>query len=255
VTPSASAAIAALVAHTDIAAIPAEATTFGLGVLVSVTGRISENATSPLAAQAGAAMVALGHCGTTWIPGSSETYSPYGGAFVMGVAAGVDGVQPWAGATVAAVLAASSLTAAGPEQLAAAVTVGLEVATRLRLSLGDSHAHRGWDSAGTLGVVGAVARLLGADQSQVLEALALAASQAAGLVAQSATPTARVHVGKAAADGLEAARLGLARLGAPTHPLEGRCGMGALMSNDLFAPMLLSELGTRWVLLENEPVF
>ncbi|MCR6030073.1 hypothetical protein GGQ22_01275 [Nocardioides sp. zg-579] len=251
-TPSA--AVAAFVSGKARGPIPAEVTAVGREVLTSVTGRISANTASPLATQVGATMAALGHGGKTRVPGSSETYSPYGAAFVMGVAAGRDGAQPWAGATVAAALAASSLTQAGPDRLTEGITVGLEVAARLSACLGDSHTRRGWDPAGSLGVVGAalaVARLLEAEEPQALEALAFAATQAAGLGAQSTTPTGAVHVGKAAADGLEAARLGLAHLGAPAEPIEGRRGMGALMSDALTAAALVSGLGSRWVLLES----
>jgi 2-methylcitrate dehydratase PrpD len=73
-----------------------------------------------------------------------------------------------------------------------------------------AHYDRGFHSTGTLGAFGAAAAaglLLGLDEDQMTVALGLAGTQAAGLKAMFGTMAKPFHAGKAAANGVLAARL------------------------------------------------
>jgi 2-methylcitrate dehydratase PrpD len=96
------------------------------------------------------------------------------------------------------------------DRLLGALVVGVEVGCRLGALLNPGHYGVGWHATGTLGTAGAAAacsHLLGLDQGRFTQALSLAATQAAGLKASFGTMAKPLHAGKAAADGLLAARL------------------------------------------------
>jgi 2-methylcitrate dehydratase PrpD len=111
---------------------------------------------------------------------------------------------------VPAILAeAEALGAAGSEMIAAYVA-GYEVWAEL--SRRDPHDQRpkGWHPTGIFGAIaaaGACARLRRLDAEQTAMALALAASQAGGLMANFGTMTKPFHAGRAAHAGLVSARL------------------------------------------------
>jgi 2-methylcitrate dehydratase PrpD len=109
-----------------------------------------------------------------------------------------------------AVLALAEETDAAGEDLLVSYVTGVEVECRLGAYLGEEHYRVGWHSTGTLGTVGAAAacaRLIGLDEVSWGHALALAVTQAAGLKASFGTMAKPFHAGRAAANGLLAARL------------------------------------------------
>ena len=104
---------------------------------------------------------------------------------------------------------ADEMTISGSEMLAAFIA-GYEVEARLGDMVGVEHIDDGWHSTGTLGTFGAAAaasRLQGLDPARTATALGIAATQAAGLKAMFGTMCKPLHAGKAAANGLLAARL------------------------------------------------
>ena len=109
-----------------------------------------------------------------------------------------------------AVLALADVLGSSGRDVVTALVAGTEVEVRLNLVLGGSHYARGWHTTGTLGVVGAAAacaRLMGLPTDVTATALALAVTQAGGLKASFGTMAKPLHAGRAAADGLLAARL------------------------------------------------
>jgi 2-methylcitrate dehydratase PrpD len=114
--------------------------------------------------------------------------------------------------------------ASGAQVLAAYVT-GFEVETKIGRAVNFTHYEKGWHPTATLGTFGAAAacaRLIGLDAAGTANALALAASMAAGIKANFGTMTKPFHVGQCARNGLHAALLteaGLtANAGALEHP-------------------------------------
>ena len=95
-------------------------------------------------------------------------------------------------------------------ELCVALVAGYDVACRLGIALGPSHGRGGWHATGTVGTFAATAaccRLLRLSPAQVMAALGIAASQAAGINAGIGTTAKPLHAGKAAVAGVLTARL------------------------------------------------
>jgi 2-methylcitrate dehydratase PrpD len=111
---------------------------------------------------------------------------------------------------VPAILAeAEELGASGREMIAAYVA-GYEVWAELSWRDPDDQRPKGWHPTGIFGAIaaaGACARLRGLDAERTTMALALAASQACGLMANFGTMTKPFHAGNAAHAGLVSARM------------------------------------------------
>lgn len=113
-------------------------------------------------------------------------------------------------AVLPAALAAAELAGAGGAALLEAYVLGVEITCKLAYGLNPMHYSLGWHSTCTLGTIGATAaaaKLLGLNDQQLRHALALGASQAAGLQQNFGTMTKPFHAGKAAQNGLLAALL------------------------------------------------
>ena len=140
-------------------------------------------------------------------------------------------------------------------ELITAIVAGYEVGLRVGLAAKGGMFARGFHNQGTTGafVAGATAaRLLKLDAAQSQHALALAGSQAAGLMAvQEGAMAKGFHSGRAAQSGIYAARL--ARHGYTGIPdvLETHYGgfLSSLVGDIQLAP-ILSELGARWEILK-----
>lgn len=147
-----------------------------------------------------------------------------------------------------AVLALSESNGSSGADLIGSLVVGTEVAVRVASILGASHYQRGWHTTGTAGVFGAAAAcswLLGLDPGRSAVALAIAGSQAGGLKASFGTMTKPLHAGRAAADGLLAARL--AARGYTGNPaiLEDAQGLGNASLASALDPAIELHAG-RW---------
>lgn len=152
-----------------------------------------------------------------------------------------------------AVLAlAEELGSSGADVLVALVT-GIEVACRLGAVLGPEHYGRGWHATGTVGVVGAAAacaRLLGLDEQRWTHALALAATQSSGLKASFGTMAKPFHAGRAAADGLLAARLAARGFTGNPAIVEAPQGMAEAAGSGTAAIDRLDGYEGRWLVTE-----
>ena len=101
----------------------------------------------------------------------------------------------------------------------AAYVAGFETEARLGRAVHHHHYEKGWHPTATLGVFGATAaccHLSGLDRAKTAQALAIAASLAAGIKANFGTMTKPLHVGHTARSGLFAAQL--ARQGFTANP-------------------------------------
>src|SRR5207302_2792305 len=95
-------------------------------------------------------------------------------------------------------------------EVIAAFVAGYETACRVGSALRPGHYDRGFHATGTVGCLGAAAacaRLAGLDGEATALALGVAGTQAAGLKSQFGTMCKPFHAGKAAQNGLLAARL------------------------------------------------
>jgi 2-methylcitrate dehydratase PrpD len=129
-----------------------------------------------------------------------------------------------------AAFAASEMVGAGGKKFIEGAVAGYEVTVRLGKALTPSgHYGRGFHPTGTCGVFGAAvtaSKILGLDDAQMVSAMGIAGSQAAGsmeFLAEGAW-TKRFHPGWAAHSGLIAAFLAKRGFKGPSTILEGRDG-------------------------------
>lgn len=110
----------------------------------------------------------------------------------------------------AAVLALGEALGSSGREVLTAFIAGYEVECRLGHMCGDGHYEHGFHATGTIGTFGAAAgaaNLLRLSAEQTTMALGIAASEASGLKINFGTMTKPLHAGKAAMNGLMAARI------------------------------------------------
>jgi len=149
-----------------------------------------------------------------------------------------------------AVLALAQVEHAGGKQVLEAFVAGFELECRLGALLGGAQYAAGFHVTGTLGTIGAAAaaaRLLDLEEPQWLDAIGLAATQAAGLKASFGTMAKPLHAGRAAAVGLQSALL--ARRGFSAHHaiLESAQGFAAAHASPDVSADLLDALDGRFL--------
>jgi 2-methylcitrate dehydratase PrpD len=119
-----------------------------------------------------------------------------------------------------------------------AFVAGYETACRLGLALQPGHYNLGFHATATVGCLGAAAgcaRLIGLDAAKTAIALGIAGTQAAGLKSQFGTMCKPFHAGKAAQNGLLAARLAARGFSSRPDLIECVQGFAATHGPD-FAP-------------------
>lgn len=194
-----------------------------LGTAVSAAGSAAVGVLLAAADEAGGA-------GGVTVPGLTRTLDPYWGALAIGTAAHLDDfddthlatvIHPGA-STLATVLSLVPETTPAGASFLGAFAAGCEAQLRIGCAISPSHYDHGWHITGTCGVFGAAvaaAALLGLDAETTARALSLAATMTAGHREAFGTMTKPLHAGKAAANGVLAARLAADGLAGPADPL------------------------------------
>ncbi len=220
--------------------------------LLNVIGTAVSAVTSPTVAVLLRAAAEQGSAGAVPVPGLAYGLDPYWGALVTGTAAHLDDyddthlatvIHPGA-STLATVLALAPETAPSGAAFLAAFAVGCEAQLRIGNAISPAHYDHGWHITGTAGVFGAAmaaCALLGLDAEAAARALSLAATMTAGHREAFGSMTKPLHAGKAAANGILAARLAAAGLAGPADPL-GPGGvlevLAAAVNRDALCPSL-----------------
>jgi 2-methylcitrate dehydratase PrpD len=137
--------------------------------------------------------------------------------------------------------------------LLAAMAAGYETMNRVSQAANPGRARmRGWHLTGTCGTFAAAAAasvILGLDAATTASAFGLAGTQSAGLWAftADAAMSKRMHPGKAAQDGLNAAVLAANGFQGPRYILEAADGSFLYTMSDAPRPWMITEgLGSRW---------
>ncbi|WP_456749167.1 MmgE/PrpD family protein [Bradyrhizobium sp. USDA 4341] len=183
--------------------------------------------------------------GRSSIVGSTFACAPADAALVNGTtshALDYDDVHPLVGHPTAAILPAAlavgeSEGRSGMDVLRAFIA-GYEAAAFVGALVMPSHYARGFHSTATLGSFGAAAAagiLMNLDDAQMAIAFGLAGTQAAGLKSMFGTMAKPFHAGRAAANGVLAARLAARGLTANPGVLEVEQGFVATQSDGLAA--------------------
>jgi 2-methylcitrate dehydratase PrpD len=154
---------------------------------------------------------------------------------------------------VPAILAEGQSLKASGAQMATAYVAGYEVWADLQRRDPQQHHEKGWHPTGIFGAIGAAAAcasLRGLDAEKATTAIALGASQSAGLVSNFGTMAKPFHAGRSAHAGVIAARLAAAGFTASADALEHPLGFLAAVSPkgnvDRSAPI---QAGRDWSIL------
>ncbi|OXI30272.1 MmgE/PrpD family protein [Burkholderia sp. AU16741] len=204
----------------------------------------------------------LGVAACAPVPGRSERVDVHFSALATGFAGHLDDFDDTHLATVihpaASILAV--ITALAPETkptgrtALTAFALGCEAQLRVGVSISPEHYDRGWHITGTCGVIGCAttaALLLGLDETRLAQAVAIAASMFVGQREAFGTMTKPYHAGKAAANGVAAARLAQAGLQASGDIFEARGGYAHSMSTRVDFGQMNNAFGERWELRFN----
>jgi 2-methylcitrate dehydratase PrpD len=237
-------------------AVPGAALRAATGMIFAVVSlaRVPDPAQGPRLAQALRALAGEGEA--TVIGAAEKLPAPWAALANAASAARADGTGPPGPRTVshaipvvtAAVAVAEALGASGAELLSA-VAAGGEVSARLHDGLGRSASARGWDETAALGGFGAAVaagRLLGLGEASLTAAIGIASTRAAGFRVALGTDVAAFQVGKAAADGIEAAQLAGRGFTGPRMSIEGRRGLGHLLADEPSYHAISAGLGDVW---------
>jgi 2-methylcitrate dehydratase PrpD len=126
----------------------------------------------------------------------------------------------------------------------AAFVAGYETCCRIGMALRPGHYNRGFHATGTVGAFGAAAacaHLLGLDAEATTRALGIAGTQSAGLKSQFGTMCKPFHAGKAAQNGLLAARLAARGFSSRPDLIECAQGFAATHAPDFYPEKALAE--------------
>jgi 2-methylcitrate dehydratase PrpD len=196
------------------------------------------------------------------VPGRTEKVDVHFSALATGFAGHLDDFDDTHLATVihpaASILAV--LTALAPEtkpsgaDALTAFALGCESQLRVGVSISPEHYDRGWHITGTCGVIGCAVTaslLLGLDEAALTQAVSIAASMFVGQREAFGTMTKPYHPGKAAANGIAAARLAERGVTAVSDIFEAQGGYSHSLSTKVDFDLMNGQFGERWELLFN----
>lgn len=135
-----------------------------------------------------------------------------------------------------------------------AFVLGFEVESRIGNAVYPAHYDAGWHITSTAGVFGAAAaigKLLGLDTRQMVWALGLAATQAAGIREMFGSMAKSFQPGRAAQNGYTSALLAAANFSAGERALEGPRGFAAVTAAKFDLTKVTSNLGSDFELRDN----
>lgn len=135
-----------------------------------------------------------------------------------------------------------------------AFILGFEAESRIGNSVYPAHYDIGWHITGTAGVFGAavaIGKLIGLSEQQMIWAIGLAATQAAGLREMFGSMAKSLHPGRAAQNGYASALLAQAGFTAGVHGLEGPRGFAAVQAAKYDLSKITAGLGVDFDLRAN----
>jgi 2-methylcitrate dehydratase PrpD len=153
-----------------------------------------------------------------------------------------------------ALFAHASAHRVGGRDFLHAFILGFEVESRIGNAVYPAHYEAGWHITSTTGVFGAAAaigKLLGLTTKQMIWALGLAATQAAGIREMFGSMAKSFQPGRAAQNGYTAALLGRADFTAGERALEGPRGFAAVTASTYDLDKVTARLGVDFDLRDN----
>jgi 2-methylcitrate dehydratase PrpD len=153
-----------------------------------------------------------------------------------------------------ALLAYASANRVSGRDFVHAFILGFEAESRIGNAVYPAHYDAGWHITGTAGVFGAataIGKLLGLSTQQMIWAIGLAATQAAGLREMFGSMGKAFHPGRSAQNGYAAALLAREGFTAGERSLEGPRGFAAVQALAYDLSKITSGLGDNWDLRVN----
>ena len=154
---------------------------------------------------------------------------------------------------LSALMSESQRQVTSPADFLLAYVCGFEAGVRVGQSSPDHHAG-GWHLTGTLGTIAAgvaVGKMIGLDAEQLTYAMGIAATQASGMQQNRGTMCKSFHAGRAASNGLLAARLALNGFNSSQEIVEGKRGFSRIYSQRAQPEKMVEGLGERWEIDSN----
>ena len=233
--PAPTAALAAWIAQDQTRRLTSRTTTWAKHALLDWFGVALGGSGDPLVQILVDDATEAGETGKSRLVGKVERVTSANAALINGAASHAldfdDVNQRMSGhpsvAVVPAVLALAEHRHTCGRETIEALVIGYEVASHVGHMLGRSHDEKGWHATATIGTFGAAAaaaKLLGLDAEETGMALGIAATQAAGLQSMFGTMCKPLHAGRAAMNGLLAARW--AARGFTSNPAALECHQG-----------------------------
>ena len=194
--------------------------------------------------------------------GRSERLDPPLAALMNGIASHVldyDDTMPknyghHSSPVASALLAYASANRVRGNDVLDAFVVGFDVSARVANAVYPAHYDAGWHITGTAGVFGAAAaigRLLGLGVEEMVWALGLAATQAAGLREMFGSMGKAFHPGRAAQNGYQSALLARAGFTSGERSIEGPRGFAAVTAATFDLSRVTTGLGSQFELRDN----
>jgi 2-methylcitrate dehydratase PrpD len=192
--------------------------------------------------------------------GRAERLDALSAAFLNAACANVDDfcdthtptvIHPTAPVAAGLLAYAELRQTSGPDLLLALI-LGNEVQARIGLAMSPSHYNRGWHITSTCGVFGAAAgcgKLAALGDRQMVWALAIAATQSAGLCECLGTPAKSVSIGNAARNGLWSVLLAEKGFEGPPEPLAGVQGFYHALAETPDLSFIIDGWGERWEIM------
>lgn len=152
-------------------------------------------------------------------------------------------------ACVPAILAIAEKYNKSGEAFLTAMILGIDVAIRVGLGLGDYHYQRGWHTTGTAGTFGATAgaaRLLGLNVAQLVNAFGICGTQASGLRQVFGTMCKPFHAGKVSREGVVSATLAQMGFTSSQAMIEGELGLFEVLTEVPNEKIVLDGLGQHY---------
>jgi len=153
-----------------------------------------------------------------------------------------------------ALFAYASANPVSGRDLVHAFILGFEAESRIGNAVYPAHYDVGWHITGTAGVFGAataIGRLIGLSTQQMVWAIGLAATQAAGLREMFGSMGKAFHPGRSAQNGYAAALLAREGFTAGEHGIEGPRGFAAVQAASYDLSKITDGLGEHWDLQVN----
>ncbi len=139
-----------------------------------------------------------------------------------------------------------------------AFIIGYEIGCRVALGATANHYLKGWHGTSTIGHFSSTAgsaKLLNLNTEQIVHALGIAGTQAAGIKAVFGTSCKPFHAGKASFNGLLSALLAKRGFSSVNNILEGEKCFWDVFSSSCVPRKALKDLGRKWHILKNQYKF